>query len=68
MPEMMIPEDVMEGIMAVRESGATNMIECKGVMYAAEQLGYDETADWLRHRENRDTYRDWFVGRHSNAT
>ncbi len=58
-----IPEEVMEGIMAVRATGVTNMLDRKGVMEAAEFMGYDETADWLRHRGNRQAYQDWFFGR-----
>lgn len=68
MAEKTIPDEVMEGLQAVRKSGVTNMTDYKGVIYAADQLGYDETVDWLRRKENRNTYRDWFFGRHSNAT
>lgn len=67
MAEKKIPEDVMEGLQAVRESGAINMTDYKGVIYAAGQLGYDETVDWLKRKENRNTYRDWFFGRRLNA-
>ena len=43
-----VSEDVLEGIKAVRDSGALNMFDYKGVMAMAESLGFDETAAWMR--------------------
>jgi hypothetical protein len=49
-----IPAAVWEGLEAVRQSGATNMLDRPRVIELAEMMGYDETAEWLR--ENREAY------------
>ena len=45
---------VFEGIEAVRLSGLTNMLDRPRVAELAEQLGFEESARWVR--ENRDLY------------
>lgn len=49
-----IPATVWEGLEAVRQCGATNMLDRVRVIELAEMMGYDETVAWLR--ENRDGY------------
>ena len=44
-----IPAAVYEGLEAVRLSGGTNMLDRPRVIEIAEMMGYDETADWVRH-------------------
>jgi hypothetical protein len=50
------PQDVIEVLAAVRESGAINMFDRRGAIELAEMMGYDEEADWLR--ENKARYMD----------
>lgn len=45
---------VYEGIEAVRRSGMTNMFDRPAVAYIANEMGFDEAADWLR--AHRDEY------------
>lgn len=45
---VLVSWQVLEGLAAVRESGYTNMLDRLTVMRLADQLGYPETAEWLR--------------------
>jgi len=51
---ILISAAVFEGLEAVRQCGATNMLDRPRVIEIAEMMGYDETAEWLR--ENRNLY------------
>jgi len=51
-----IPQAVLDGITAVRDSGMFNMMDLPAVAGLARQLGFDEAADWLNDRSNRSTY------------
>ena len=53
-----IPQAVLDGITAVRDSGMFNMMDLPAVAGLARQLGFDEAADWLNDRSNRSTYAD----------
>ena len=45
---------IFEGIEAVRLSGLTNMLDRAAVIEIAEDMGYEESARWVR--ENRGEY------------
>ena len=49
-----VSREVFEGIEAVRRSGLTNMLDRPRVAELAEQLGFEESARWIR--EHRDLY------------
>ena len=49
-----VPAEVFEGIEAVRVSGLTNMLDRPTVAHIAEEMGYEESARWVR--EHRDLY------------
>ena len=56
-----VPAEVLEGLEMVRLSGLTNMLDRPVVAEIAEQMGYEETAAWVR--ENRGLYaQDVFRG------
>ena len=42
-----ITADVMEGLEAVRSSGATNMLDRPRVIELLDQMGYDQAAVWV---------------------
>lgn len=58
-----IPEDIIEGLLAVRDTGQINMFNRKGIIEVAEELGLDDTADWMRDKANCKAYLAWFFGR-----
>lgn len=58
-----IPEDVIEGLMEVRASGAVNMFDRRGIIEVAIELGEDATASWMRNKANRPAYIAWLTGR-----
>lgn len=62
MATTVIPEDVIEGFVAVRDTGQMNMFARVEVADLAESLGYDDTADWLRNKANRKAYGAWLCG------
>jgi hypothetical protein len=45
---VLVPREVFEGIEAVRVSGATNMLARDVVARLAEELGFMESARWIR--------------------
>ncbi len=45
---------VYRGLMAVRHSGRTNMLEVGLVQHVASKLGYHDAAGWIE--ENRSAY------------
>lgn len=49
-----VPAEVFEGLEAVRLSGLTNMLDRPVVAALAEEMGFEQTARWVR--ENRDLY------------
>ena len=42
-----IPSEVLEGLEAVRDTGALNMFDYFGVMNMADSLGYPEVRKWM---------------------
>ena len=48
MSKVEVPQKVLEGIMAVRDSGLTNMLDRPVVARLAERMGFDEAAQWVR--------------------
>ena len=51
-----VPQEVLKGIQAVRDSGMFNMLDLPAVAGLARQMGFDEAADWLGDRGNRKAY------------
>jgi len=54
--KVQIPEKVLEGIEAVRQSGKTNMLDRPVVAAIALELGYVDAAFWLEDKANRTAY------------
>ena len=51
-----IPQEVYEGIVAVRASGLTNMLDMGMVAHYACELGFPDAADWLSDANNKRRY------------
>jgi Domain of unknown function (DUF5049) len=49
-----VPAGIYRGLMAVRHSGRTNMLEVGMVQHVANELGYHDAAGWIE--ENRSAY------------
>jgi hypothetical protein len=49
-----VTRDVFEGIEAVRRSGLTNMLDRPRVAEIAEEMGFEQSAQWVR--KNRGLY------------
>lgn len=49
-------EEIKNEILAVRETGATNMFDVGTVREIARQLAFDELADFLSDRKNHQAY------------
>jgi hypothetical protein len=49
-----VPEDVLNGITAVRDSGETNMLDRARVIELLEAMGHFEAASWVAG--NREEY------------
>ena len=49
-------EEIKNEILAVRETGATNMFDVGTVREIAIQLAFDELADFLSDRKNHQAY------------
>ena len=48
MSKIKVPQKVLEGIMAVRNGGLTNMLDRPVVARLAEWNGFEEAAQWVR--------------------
>lgn len=44
---VVVPQDVLEGIVTIRDSGLTNMFDYHRVIQIALELELRETVDWL---------------------
>jgi len=51
-----VPPAVLQGIMAVRDSGRTNMLDRVAVAAIALELGFVEAAFWIEDPANRKAY------------
>lgn len=47
-----IAKEVFTGLEAVRRSGATNMFDRPRVIELLEEMGFDESADWVRNHRS----------------
>jgi hypothetical protein len=56
MAKVKIPRAVLDGIMAVRASGKTNMIDRPAVAAIALELNHVDAAIWLDDPANKKTY------------
>jgi len=52
--QVRVSPEVFEGLEAVRLSGLTNMFDRPAVVRIAEEMGFEESASWVR--EHRDLY------------
>jgi hypothetical protein len=52
--QVMVPESVLQGIAAVRDSGRTNMLDVQVVSALAIEMGHPDAAVWID--ENRTLY------------
>ena len=57
----MMNEEIKNEILAVRETGATNMLDARRVKEIAEMLGFDELADFLNDRRNHKVYANFIL-------
>ena len=48
---ILVSKEVREGILAVRDTGRTNMFDVDAVKKIAYELGYEEAADWIENHE-----------------
>ena len=48
-----VPRAVYYGLEAVRRSGLTNMLDQPRVAELADEMGFHETADWVREDRGR---------------
>jgi hypothetical protein len=48
MSKVQVPQDVFDGIVAVRDSGLTNMLDRPMVARLAARMGFEATASWVR--------------------
>lgn len=65
-----ISKEVMEGLEAVRQSGATNMLDRPRVIELLEEMGYDDAAEWLRTHKSEyshGVFQGFVVADESNA-
>ena len=47
-----VPKDVLDGLEAVRQSGLTNMLARPVGQRLAEEMGFENTAEWVEsHRK-----------------
>ena len=47
-----VPKDVLDGLEAVRQSGLTNMLDRPVVARLAEEMGFEDAAEWVEaHRK-----------------
>ena len=49
-----VSQEVFMGITAVRDSGATNMLDYVRVIELLDEMGFEEAAEWVR--ENKSEY------------
>ncbi len=48
MAKIKVPNEVLKGIIAIRDSGLTNMLDRPVVVQLAAEMGYDEVARWIK--------------------
>ena len=48
MAKVTVPNEVLKGIIAVRDSGLTNMLDRPVVVQLAAEMGYDGAARWIK--------------------
>ncbi|WP_288313883.1 DUF5049 domain-containing protein [uncultured Selenomonas sp.] len=53
--------EIRNQILAVRDTGATNMFDARRVKEIAEMLGFDELADFLNDRRNHKVYANFIL-------
>ena len=53
---VIVPRAVLVGILAVRDSGETNMFDADAAAKIALALGHDTAAAWIADRANRAAY------------
>ena len=50
MAKARVPNEVLKGVIAVRDSGLTNMLDRPVVVQLAAEMGFDEAAHWIKTR------------------
>jgi hypothetical protein len=48
MAEVRVPQEVLQGLLAVRDSGLTNMLARHVVAKLAARMGFSETDRWIK--------------------
>lgn len=61
-----VPQEIVEGLIEIRDSAMVNMFDRKGIIEVAVELGLDDTASWMRDKRNRSAYVAWLTGPRSN--
>jgi hypothetical protein len=47
MAKVKVPNEVLKGIIAIRDCGLTNMLDRPVVVKLAAEMGFDEAARWI---------------------
>lgn len=56
-----ITDEIVEQIMAVRDTGKTNMFDIQAVMYYANELDLFALVNFLSERKNRNAYCEFIL-------
>lgn len=59
----LIPEEIQEQILRVRDTGEVNMFDLRGVQRVANDNDLFELVDYLEEKENRGIYCNFILGR-----
>ena len=59
----LIPEEIQEQILQVRDTGEVNMFDLRGVQRVANDNDLFELVDYLEEKENRGIYFNFILGR-----
>lgn len=53
MSKVPVPQKVLDGITAVRDSGRTNMLDRPVVARLAAEMGHEDAAQWVRSQPKK---------------
>lgn len=59
----LIPEEIQEQILLVRDTGEVNMFDWRGVQRVANDYDLYELVNYLEEKENRTLYCNFILGR-----
>ena len=56
-----ITDEIVEQIIAVRDTGKTNMFDVQAVMYYANEMDFFQLVNFLSERKNRNAYCEFIL-------